>query len=186
MREVIVDWTIPGNGGGLNVLYFDDNHPVAEQRDALGLALETMEPRLSTLASWVIRTEGRQLDPATGTLIGSWSDFRTIGGQGTGAGTVVSNASQVLLKWGTVAIVDGRLVRGRTYIPGLDPINVFQGNLSQAAQASFQAATATLLAGAGSGLVVWHRPNAKGPGSAHPVSGTSVWSEIAVQRRRRT
>jgi len=185
LNEVIIEWQSAKSPGGLSILYFKASGSVASQRSAIQSMLGGVVARLDNNTSWVVRTSGKVRDEATGTLTGFWNDANAKTGVGTLSGNAVPNASQVLLQWRTSTIVNGRLLQGRTYIPGLSATSLDEGELSSGAITSFQAGQAALLAAVPGDLVVWHRPGGGSPGSGVSVTAGATWSELAVQRRRR-
>jgi len=185
MDEIITDWTVPGGGSGLTLMYFQDPPTLAAKRSALATLWAAIDSYLATTVSWTIRTSGRILDEATGTLTGFWNENTAHTGTGGGSGQV-PNVAQALLQWRTGGIVRGRLVQGRTFVPGVAPSFVTNGNLAPAAITGM-AAAAEAMADASVGFSVWSRPTGVGSdGSLHPVSSGSVWDELAALRKRRT
>lgn len=184
MREIVTDWVIGSGGGKVSVMYFDDSISVATQRTALETFWIGVQARLSNETQWAIRTSGRELNAATGTLTGEWSETTGKLGAGTVAGEAVPDSSQVLVRWITGVVVDGRFLRGRTFVPGVARETVTNGNVSNVVVGEYTA-EANVLAQAGVGLQVWHRPTSGSGGVAHNVSGATVWTEFAVLRERR-
>lgn len=183
-REILVDWTLASGSGKVSVFMFDPTPTIAAQRTALQTWLTAVKAHLDNSASYVIRTDGREMDDTTGALTGSWSE--TSAKTGTGGGTLepVADATQMLVRWKTPTIVNGRFLQGRTFIPGLAASNEAGGNLASATSTSVQTANNALIASV-SGLGVWHRP-VSGSGGLFDLATTSnVWSELAVLRRRR-
>lgn len=185
MLEILTDWTTPSGGGKVSVMYFDTStHPPEAQRDSLQAMWTAIADRLDNAVSWNIRTVGRLLDAASGTLTGEWSDPRAKIGTGTSIGQAMPDAAQGLIRWNTGDVVAGRFLKGRTFIPGIETNQVTDGNLSSACQADLLAA-ATAFITATPSFAVWHRPTNGAGGSVHPVATAGVWAELAVLRRRR-
>lgn len=184
MREILVDWTTQAGSGMVGVFNFSDETPVNAQRVALGAFLGGMDEQLRTTTTWTVRQEGREVNDATGTLTGEWLDSAVVEGNGAGAQSAVADATQALIRWSTGVVVNGRFLKGRTFIPGLEIDVLSGGNLTTAAQVAFTTA-ADGLATAGVGFSIWHRPTSGAGGSLHAVAAGSVWSELAVLRRRR-
>ena len=195
MREIITRWTTPAGSGFLNVMYFNSVVPIADQRAALGVLWEAMEPILATSIEWRVDDSGRVLDPGTGEVVSDWVEPTSqTGSGGDVTGGVVPDAAQILLQWSTPVRRDGRRVRGRTFVPGLGGDELSAGNMSAGAQAVASAAVLAFLA-EDSGFGVWSRPRAADPAHVPPVTaraglfvdvdGASVWPELAVQRGRR-
>lgn len=185
LNEVIVDWTSTNSPGGLSVMYFKAGSPIAPQRAAIHTMYSGVVARLDNGTAWTVRTSGKIIDEATGTLTGFWNDATAKSGVGTLAGNCVPNASQVLLRWRTATVVGGRLLQGRTFVPGLGASSLDEGQVSAATVTAFQASQAALLAAVPGDLVVWHRPGGAAPGVGISVTAGTTWSELAVQRRRR-
>lgn len=168
----------------VGVFNFDSAPPVTTQRAALGTFLAGLASVLRTSTTWAVRTSGREVSEATGTLTGEWIDSDPQSGNGSEAQAAVADATQALVRWSTGVVVNGRFLKGRTFIPGLEIDALVGGNLSTGAQSTIGAAAGNLIA-ADVGFSIWHRPTDGVGGSLHPVLGTSVWSEFAVLRRRR-
>lgn len=184
--EVLVDWTAENCQPGLSVMYFDESGiAIGTARTAIDQLYTDVAARLDSLTTWTVRTSGKILDNTTGTLTGFWSDATAATGTGTLSGIPVPNASQVLLRWRTTSIINGRLLQGRTYVPGLGTGSLDGGQLSSAAQTAFQTAQATFLATVAPDFVIWHRPNGSDPGTIRNVESGATWNELATQRRRR-
>lgn len=104
-------------------------------------------------------------------------------------------ASQGLIRWTTGSYVDGRQVRGRTFVPALLEGSNANGVPNSTLQTVMLNAANALIADAGTILVVWHRPKytsvpgsppvLERPGSSANVSAASVWGQWAVLRSRR-
>lgn len=184
MREIIVDWTVLGAAPGVSVTYWDAAKPVAGQRDALHDYLTACAPRLASAAQWRIRTEGRELDASTGTLVGFWNDSTSFAGTGSGVGATGADATQVIAGWLTDTVIDGRRLQGRTFLPGLIQTSITAGNLATAAQTVFQNAGDALVA-SDLGLSVWHRPKGGSLGLRVDVTSAKVPTMLGVQRGRR-
>jgi len=185
LNEVIVDWSSAKSPGGLSGMYFLASGSIANQRSAIQNMYTACIARLDNNTSWSVRTSGKVIDEATGTLTAFWNDNTTKSGSGTLTGNAVPNAAQVLLRWRTTQIVNGRLLQGRTFVPGLSASSLDEGEVSSAAVGTFQTAQGAFIAAVPGEFVVWHRPNGASPGAAYPVTGQATWAELAVQRRRR-
>lgn len=184
IREILVDWTTSAGGGKRSVLYFESGIAVATQRTAVHTWLTTVKGVLAPSTTYTVETAGRELDDVTGGLTGAWGESSAKTGTGTGTGATAADATQIVNRWRTVTIINGRFLRGRTFIPGVSAGNEVGGNLSSAALTLLQGAANTFIA-SGAGLIVWHRPGPGGPGSHDAVSTADVWTEFGVLRRRR-
>jgi len=183
-REILVDWTTPAGGGFRSVMYFDAAIAVAGQRAALNTFLSGVDGLLEEDVSWQIETSGRDVDNASGTLLAVWTDMVVYTGQGGVDGEVVADATQVLFKWITGVIINGRFLTGRTFIPGLDVGGLVDGNFAQSLATPLQV-LGDALCDAGVGFGVWHRPTAGSGGSFATATKSICNTELAVLRRRR-
>lgn len=185
MNEIITEWTGPQGSGLLTIMYFEGGAlEVAPQRAAVATFLSGVDNYLSNSYSWSVRTEGRVVNASDGALTGVWVNGAALIGTGSLNDPPVPDAAQVLVRWPTAAVVNGRRVQGRTFLPGLSRLAVVAGNLGADVAASI-AARGEDLVDEGVGFGVWHRPSAQGAGSHHLATACSVWRELAVQRGRR-
>lgn len=186
MNEVLTNWTTPAGGGFVTVLYFDGLGSVADQREAWGQLLGNIDNYLAPSVSYSVATQGRIIDSATGQLAGDWSDSTPRTGTGGMTGAPVADATMLLLRWKSPNIVAGRRIQGRSYIPGLNVGNLSNGNLGSTPASAIQTAL-TAYGTTGNQHSIWHRPKNGAGGSLHGVGpgGMTVWSELAVLRRRR-
>lgn len=185
VREIIVEWTTITGGGKRSVLYFDEATAVSDQRSEIHNWLTDLAGGLHTSTAWNVATSGRELDTATGTLTGIWSETTARNGAGSLAtGQPVPDAAQILIQWTTGVVVNGRVIRGRTYIPGTSTANVANGNLAESVRASYATDSNTFV-GATPSFVIWHRPRSGAGGVAVVVDAADCWREFGVQRNRR-
>lgn len=107
----------------------------------------------------------------------------------TGAATGnYSSATGACVNWRTGLIVNGRRLRGRTFMVPLGAIGFgTDGTLSDSARTAMLTAATTLIDPTITDLVlaVWHKPIAGAGGESAQVSGTSITDKSAVLRSRR-
>lgn len=183
-REIVVDWTTPAGNAFANVMFFDTAGSVGTQRLALNAMLSSYDGSVANTCSWSIRNSGRELSDSTGTLTGSWSAGLNYSGTSGVAADPVPDSTQVLFQWDTGQIVNGRFLRGRTFLPGIVVSNVDQGNLDPAVAGGFEGYMATFISAA-DGFGVWHRPQGGAGGLFQQAVTGTCWEELAVLRRRR-
>jgi hypothetical protein len=183
MFEVLTRWSGVG-AGGLNVMYFDELATIEVVRSLLNDFWGDVGAYITDDMSWSIDQVGRVLNPATGSLEGQWADSTPYADNGGAASSVVPDVAQVLFRWRTEQIRNGRFIQGRTFVPGFTTGNLTDGNLSSGTQTALNAAITTFLA-APVGLLVWSRPVDGAGGVPAPVESGAVWAEMAVQRGRR-
>lgn len=194
LKEILTDWNIQNSPGGTTVMYFGGGEgSEVISRDELGTFLGTIATSMVNTTSFTVRTTGRIIEDSTGEYIGDWTDPTPYTSTGTAAGSAWSNSTQLLVRWLTGVVADGRSVKGRTFLPGFTREAIGSGELEGGTRASVDAAANAFTVN--SGLVVWRRPRrATGtgsgdlparPGSSYDVTGASVWNELAVLRNRR-
>lgn len=109
--------------------------------------------------------------------------------------TGLPQANQAVIRLRTGAYEDGREIRGRIYVPGLNQNSNNQGDVATGTASTLLTAANTLI-GATAQLVVYRRErkayvNKKGvaipyrAGSYAPVTAASVWNEFGMLRSRR-
>jgi hypothetical protein len=184
IREIVTDWTLPSGAGHVSVMYFDTTPTVVSQRAFVNNFWNSVRALQSTTTIYRIREAGRELDSATGALTGAWTEGTVFNQAGSAGTTPVPDATQALVQWRTATIVNGRFLRGRTFIPGLGSGQMQGGNVIGSAVTAINAA-ATALVSSSAVLSVWHRPIAGSGGSQVPATAATVWTEFAVLRRRR-
>lgn len=184
VREIIVDYEIPGASNALSVFFFDEAQPLGAQRTALEVLFNGIESILSNTMEWSVRQVGRELQTTTGALLGEWTTSVPASGQGTAMAAAAANATSMLLRWSTNTIVAGRFLRGRTFIPGLGGNRIEEGGLNPADQVTLASAGEDMI-GEAAGFGIWHRPTNGVGGVFHEAVGAAAWNELAVQRRRR-
>lgn len=181
-------------GGGISTMFFD----------GAGLAVDAH----SAVASFWQAIPTLVMGDNAGSVLGEIALVRETDGQilqiesappvaidFTGTGEVSSLATQGLIRWRTSAFVDGREIRGRTFIPG--PPEAF--NVGGRPNASYMTALNDAAAALGddpnSTLVVWRRPRPEQDppdpekparvGTFAVVTAVSAWQEWATLRSRR-
>lgn len=183
-REITVDWVTAAGPGHVSVFNFNEGVAVATQRAALNTFLGAIDGALDSSVTWTVSTSGREWNSTTGALEGAWSDSTPYTGVGGVSGEPVADATQILFRWDTATIVNGRFLTGRTYVPGCAIINMADGNMEETIRAAIEANGQTF-AGSAATPVVWHRPISGSGGQEAQMQVCSVWSEFAVLRRRR-
>jgi hypothetical protein len=177
---------------GYTTLHFLDPDPITQagidQTAARNNAFwQALEPHLPGPVTITMPTILEEIDTATGELL----DEHTFPG-GTladGAGSsVYSAAAGACINWNTVGIVNGRRLRGRTFIVPLQASSYeSDGTLTTVARDALVTAGNNLAnATTGIDLAVWHRPSPGGSdGVAAGVTSCSVNDRGAVLRSRR-
>jgi len=132
-----------------------------------------------------VPNSGDSIDDATGELTGVWT--ASGGGTVTGTGTDVCAAGVgACIGWQTGGIINGRKLRGRTFLVPLHNATYDQsGTLSNATLASL-GTLANSLQAAGP-LAVWHRPTSATAtdGNSYGVVSNRVRDKVAYLSSRR-
>nr|CRY97420.1 hypothetical protein [uncultured prokaryote] len=191
MYEILTDWQSANSPGGTSVMYLSEDQTVAQARSGLNGIYAQIGILLDDQTTATIRTEGKVIDATTGNVTEFWSDNVDQITEGLEAGVPVPNVCQGLVRLLTDGLVNNRRLQGRVFIPGISEAFNGNGELSPDGQTILRNAfNGTYLADAK--LLVWSRPfdgtdanPTPRQGSSSLVDSTSVWSEFAVQRRRR-
>lgn len=169
-------------------LYFTDDGTLATAQDALvatNFFFSALTGNIQQDCDYIIEGNVARIDDVTGALVGAWGGTQGAGG-GTYVGDTLPRQVQALCQWNTGVVVNGRFLRGRTFIPCIgEPINSPGGVPSAAFVASITTAAATLIADAGNELRVWSRTH----GVSHPVvsgQGMPYWGDPQQPARLRT
>lgn len=191
MRQALIRWAVANGRVGTSVLYFDE---ITEPESTLGTriadAILHQSALFHTTTVATVERFGKLIDVATGQYMGDWGvPGATTPVVGTQAGTNVPNATQGLLRYTSAAIVNGRRLKGRTFVPGLAIAGDAGGEVNPTTRTGLLAMANEWRT---AGLLIWHRPKrdresgeVTEPGQAVAPSGASVWNEYAVLRRRR-
>lgn len=187
MLEVVTAWTGPQGSFLRNIMYFDGGTTTAlsDARTAVASLWDGATGVISDQYTWSVETTARVLAPSTGTLLDVVSDPDPATGAGDQDQEPVPDASQVLFRWRTGLVVQGRFLQGRTYVPGLASGSLTNGNITPAVVTALSGVVSDFLTAAGGAFGVWHRPQGGSGGTWSPAASAAVWPELAVQRRRR-
>lgn len=132
-----------------------------------------------------VPAEGDTFDEASGVLTGTWAsgvagDFGGSGGADYAAGVGAH------VNWQTATIVNGRRVRGRTFIVPLAALQyAADGTLTEVARIALTGAATTYQAAVGADGIIWHRPVAGVGGVAAPITGSNLPDKVAFLSSRR-
>lgn len=182
--EITTSWNIPSGIPTKTYMYFETNQLLSVVRAAIGQFWSAVDGSLSSQVYWSVDPTGKELNPQTGGLLAEWASPTAINGQGGGAAQPVADATQINLAWNTSTVVNGRFLRGRSYIPGCAAAALSNGNLAEANRAAITTAGQALI-DADLQLMVWHRPKNGIGGSAYMATSAVCRSELAVLRKRR-
>lgn len=132
--------------------------------------------------SWATAGEAAVIDPVTGDLTGVF----TVPGTpsvGTATGTPLPLATQAVLRINTAAILGGRRIRGKVFIPGLTTSANSSGTgPTSALVTSIVQAANTRFSGTSGSVVVWSKKNGvQVPNTGFGVSPT--WGTLRSRKQ---
>lgn len=165
----------------ISTFHFNDNQVSAQ---GAATAIQDFWDELASLingeAEVNVDGEVYQVDASSGQTVGV--EATTTGSVfGTNASEPLPPANQALIRWSTGQWMQGREIRGKTFIGALTDTVNGDGGLTTAAQTQIQSAATNLLAVGAGALQIYSRMY----GAAAFVTGASVWNEFAVLRSRR-
>jgi hypothetical protein len=135
--------------------------------------------------TWTVENGGDELDDGTGVLSGGWAG--TAGGPVVATGAAAHAAGTgAYVNWNTNTVVNGRRVKGRTFLAPLRNEDYDSaGTITSAALAILQVAANNLVTTADT--IVWHRPGSVGggAGSSAVIQSASVPDQVTSLRTRR-
>jgi hypothetical protein len=102
-------------------------------------------------------------------------------GTGDGSDELLPRAAQALIRWRSGAFVNGREIRGRTFLPGFGKGQDEDGVLTAACKANISAGVGDFLGNEATIPLIW----SKTKGTAAPITGGGPWDQWAVLRSRR-
>ena len=172
-------------GPGLSTFYALDTSPGFPA--AVRQLFESWKTNFPTGTTITVPNNGDVINPATGTLTGTWTDG-TAPAPVTGTGTgVYAKGVGAQIRWKTPGIVNGRRVVGSTFLVPMVTIGFdTDGTLGPATITGITTAATTYLASV-PGALVWSRPYPGDPSATPPkpsrVGTTSLINAVQVPDR---
>lgn len=187
MLRVRVNWTAPVGGPYLSTFYRNVGTPVQADADDfasdVGDFLNAVDAVINLAVLWAVEASVDDLDAADGSLLNTFGVVPDSGNGGSTADALPAVA-QMLVRWPTNAVINGRRVRGRTFLPGVsEAFSIGQKPLAAGILTVLTAAQALQA----SGLTIWHRPTGTPPSGGQPIeaTGAAVWDQFAYLSSRR-
>lgn len=180
--RVRLQWTgAPVNGPSVSTFFFDDTGGTAQAAsDHVAAFAADLDNGLADTLSWRTEPEVDTLDTATGVLTAVTS-VTPAGGTGVNTAEPLPPATQGLIRWTTGQIVQGRALKGHTFIPGFCENQQTNGAPSAAVISQFEGFAEDFEDLASPQMVIWSRTH----GVAAPALGSSMWEKWAILRSRR-
>lgn len=189
INRIVIPWSGVNGFPGVCVFYSPSASTTAVTN--IGALFASVKPLLPNGLTISIPGTGDQINDATGALVGVWTmsgSTTQVGSGGTGAWAAGCGAR---IKWLTGGIVNGRRVRGATFIAPLMAAQYdTNGTLLNTAVTTMSNAASTLAATGDT--LIWSRPFAGAPGNpARSGSSYTVLSgfcpdQVTSLRSRRT
>lgn len=181
-------------GPGVSTFYFLDTDTALTSLHTL---YEGMSSTFPVGVSVIIEPSGDIIESTTGVITGAWGGNPQALVVGTSAGPYAAPAG-VLLGWETTTILDGRRLRGRTFIvPAANGIFGADGTINDATRTALASLAAQFSIEQNLSFVIWHRPFAGRPavgtipakpahlGGHGLVTSARVPDKVVVLRSRR-
>lgn len=186
LNRIRVSWTGFPGAPGLSTFYnVSGTAPVPVA--AIRQFFQDLNAFLRSNTTITVHADGDDIDDADGTLSGSWAHTPAPAAVTGSASTGVYAApAGAVVNWVTGGIVNGRRLRGKTFIVPL-ATGAFDSDGSLGAFRTTLLTAANTLLTSAPGLAVWHRPSAPGAvdGSSALITSASVPDLVAVLRSRR-
>jgi hypothetical protein len=182
LRKVPVTWQTGAGGTGVSIFYTQFGTDVTVE---LGTFFNAIKGNFPSAVTWAIPSSGDVIDEVTGKITGAWTGG-TAGGTAGSTNVAYAAGTGVYIRWQTAGIVNGRRVKGRTFLcPLVASDYQNDGTIIDANLVGMNNA-ATTLAASGK-LNIWHRPTSStsNDGSAHLVVGATGPDRVTSLRSRR-
>jgi hypothetical protein len=157
--------------------------------DAIQAFFDAVKNYQSSGWTWVLESNYSVLQVEDGSLLSEAEVGVSVGGGGTDTSALLPRQVQGLVQWRTISIISRRLVRGKTFIPGLTQSASDHGSPASGFVLAMTTAGSAYLAAAPSPLV-YSRPILHGPkareGLVSDITSATAWDTFANLRSRRT
>jgi hypothetical protein len=184
IHRLRVTWNnFPGAPGYSN--FYTRDADIQSLATAVRAMFEANKGLFPSGMTWTYPSVMDAIDELTGTITGSDPITPPAGNASTGSGVYAGSAGAVV-NWLTDTFVNGRRVRGRTFLVPLAGAQFdTNGSLATSAVSTLQTSAAGLVTAQSGKMCVWHRPTTFAAGSAPFVTGSNVPDLAAVLRSRR-
>lgn len=181
-------------GGGLTTMYWSPGTvggSTADATDCLArfrTVWETFKADISSSISVNWDALVLAIEATTGVLTGTFNATDPATTVGTNAGEPLPYQTQGLIRWGTATVINGRRLRGRTFVPGpTETLNTTGGVPSSGYTTDLTAGAATIFTpgATASAAVIWHRPGPGGAGASSLITSATTSPNWSVLRSRR-
>lgn len=179
IERIVVTWQGAVGLPGVSVFYGDLGASANADIKTFFTSLVGLFPAGLT---WTVPSSGDTIDDGTGALSSSWVNVAGGTVAATNA-TAYAAGCGAYVNWNTGSVVNGRRLKGRTFLAPLVSTMYDAGTIVTANLTTMQNAANALVA-AGN-LLVWHRPGPGGAGSSANPSSATVPDQVTSLRTRR-
>lgn len=152
----------------------------ASAQAAVSSYMNSVRVACNTGVTVTIEGDVALVDTATDSIVGVTSTSTT-SFPGSGTGSPMPPANQILIRYLTGTFIGGRQVRGRFFVPYLTTGSISSQVVAPATITAMQNATSAYITGLTGNAVVFSRKN----GVPVPITAWSTWNQVAVMRSRR-
>lgn len=187
LHRVVIQWSgAQIRGQAVTVLHYDgSSSPAPPTAGEIGGAFGPFMGNFPSGVSVTFPGTGDTIEDTTGALVGTWSTGASVTTTGGGVATAAAGVGAVVT-WNTGGIVNGRRLRGRTFlVPLCTAAYANDGTLSDTSYSALQTFAAALMATGP--LAVWHRPTTAGgsDGNSYGVTAYRARDKVAMLKSRR-
>lgn len=158
----------------------------AGHRDAFAAFWQELGNRVFPDSVWItVPNSGDVIEVESGLLQSVWTEGATMQKQGANGPNHAAGCGAAIT-WVTASIINGKRVRGRTFIVPIAAQHYdSDGTINDAARSFINAATLTLLGACGEDFLIYHRGKGDEDGVACPVISHRLADRVATLRTRR-
>lgn len=167
--------------GSETVLHWANNMDPQDAVDATDALIEIVDGAVVTGVTLRADPTVRTLDSATGALTDEVTVTAPPVQPGTASPPQLADQTAMLVRWSTGLVVGRRILRGRSYIPGIAASYSNNGQPSPANVDPIVPLLQAWINGLDSTFVIWSRT----AGTTRPVTSASIAPFWASQKRRR-
>lgn len=192
LYRIATTWTSPQGGPYITQMYFRVGEIFNGDIASIAVAdfWTSIGAQFSDNMAWTVDPTALVIEDTDGSIVGSTAVTGDTG-TGGGAGDMLPYTTQALVRWRSGVYEDGREIRGRTFVPGINEGGNVDGTCPSAVQAVLNTAAEDLIATENAAFCIWRRPRVDHPtlpdraGSNALVVTGSAWNQWAVLRSRR-
>lgn len=172
-------------GSGLATHYFSDG-TAAGHLAALRTLWSSFAGSMPSSVTIRVPGSGEVIDPTTGNITGTWAGTAPALVTGAAAGAYAAGVG-MRVRWYTNTTVNGRLVKGSTFVVPL-AVGAYEsdGSILPGVVSANQTAIDTAVSAFGTDFRIWHRPKGALAGGAHQVVNGVLVDRTSWLTSRRT